>query len=278
MLGSQKQFQTLLRRLGVYERARALWVYEWYLKLAKKHIAEERRKETEFYAKLLQGFRRGDLIFDIGANHGDKSRIFLLLGARVIAVEPDEKSLNILKERFVKYRLTKLPFIVVPKAASDKSSVRTLFVNAPGSALNTLNEKWAETLRKDKARFKEDLNFGQSKQVETVSIVELTAVHGSPFFIKIDVEGHELNVLRGMQQAVPYVSFEVNLPEFRTEGLECINVLQCLSADGRFNYATDCQRGLILKNWVRAEQFLEILKGCGESAVEVFWKTSGSRG
>ena len=43
-----------------------------------------------FYRKLLAGLQRDGLIFDIGANMGAKTDIFLRLGARVVSVEPDD--------------------------------------------------------------------------------------------------------------------------------------------------------------------------------------------
>jgi hypothetical protein len=94
-----------------------------------------------------------------------------------------------------------------------------------------------------------------------------------PFFVKIDVEGHELSVLRGMKRVVPYLSFEVNLPEFRVEGLESVRLLGNLAGDGRFNYTNDCRRGLLLKNWIAADEFTTVLASCAERSIEVFWKT-----
>jgi hypothetical protein len=95
-----------------------------------------------------------------------------------------------------------------------------------------------------------------------------------PFFVKIDVEGYELNVLRGLQQPVPHLSFEVNLPEFRLEGLECVQVLGRLARDGKFNYASDCRRGLVLKQWLAAEEFVAVLNSCTDESMEISWKTS----
>ena len=99
--------------------------------------------------------------------------------------------------------------------------------------------------------------------------------YGSPFFVKIDVEGHEPSVLRGLRRVVPYLSFEVNLPEFLPEGLECVELLGSVSAHGQFNYAVDCQRGLALEQWVDNQQFLQVLNGCNESSIELIWKTVG---
>ena len=230
---------------------------------------------SNFYRNLLEGFREGDLIFDIGANHGYKTGIFLQLGARVISVEPDEISQQILKQSFLQYRFKRKPVVIVPKAVSDKNSIERFWVDTPGSAKNTLSQKWANTLKADDARFGEKLTFGQWKEVETITIESLIAEHGLPFFVKIDVEGHELGVLRGMQRPIPYLSFEVNLPEFRPEGLDCVEILRRLAPEGTFNYTADCRGGLVLKPWLGAEEFSAILSSCCDKSIEVFWKTRG---
>jgi FkbM family methyltransferase len=270
-----KEFvQGLFRRAGVYERAKASWIYDLYWSLADKKIIEDRQEEIDFYRNLLDGFRKGDLIFDVGANLGYKADIFMRLGAMVVSVEPDETSQEILKQKFLKYRLKRKRFAMVSKAVSEKSSIQRMWIDTPGGAMNTLSQKWAETLRDDDRRFGHKLNFGHWKEVETISMEQLIAEQGLPFFVKIDTEGHELSVLRGMKRPVPYLSFEVNLPEFRPEGLECIQVLGRLASEGKFNYARDCRQGLILKQWVTKEEFSVVLDSCTDESIEVFWKTA----
>lgn len=270
---AKNHIQRSLKRMGIYERARASWIYDFYWTLADRRIIDDRRSEVDFYRGLLEGFREGDLIFDVGANQGYKTEIFLRLGGKVVAVEPDGISQEILKQKFLRYRLRRNPLVIVGQAISDRSSIRTMWIDMPGSAKNTLSQKWAETLRGDDRRFGQRLGFEECKEIETISMEELIAAHGLPFFVKIDVEGHELSVLQGMQRPVPYLSFEVNLPEFRPEGLECVQVLGRLARDGEFNYTPDCRRGLVLKRWHRAEQFSAILDSCTDASIEVFWKT-----
>src|SRR5579872_2998798 len=231
------QLQKFLRQLGLYERARESWIYDLYWTFADGRIVKDRKREMIFYRNLLDGFHKGGLIFDVGANQGYKSSLFLKLGARVVAVEPDELNQKILKDRFLSCRLKPKPLAIISKALSDSASVMTMLIDAPGSAKNTLSAKWANTLRRDAKRFGDKLAFRKSRNVETTTIEQLEAERGSPYFIKIDVEGHELSVLRGMRRPVPYLSFEVNLPEFRTEGLECLRVLRELDRGGEFNYA-----------------------------------------
>jgi hypothetical protein len=152
-----------------------------------------------------------------------------------------------------------------------------MLVDGPASAVNTLSRKWAEDLKKNKATFEHGhcgLEFTEVKKVQTTTLEDLISKYGAPFFVKIDVEGHELSALRGLHRPVPYISFETNLPEFRTEGVECISVLQKLAPAGRFNYMSECVRGLRLEDWVSAEEMCAVLGQCTERSIEIFWKSS----
>ena len=261
---------------SVKSRLRHSFIRDAYWAVRHQDRLESLRKEVDFYQKLLVGFTRGDLIFDIGANVGAKADVFLRLGARVVAVEPDHACSRTLEEKFLKFRVRPLPVTIVTRAVSDRVGTEQMLIDGPGSAVNTMSPKWAESLKKNKASFALGhcgLQFDQTKLVETTTIDELVDQQGLPFFIKIDVEGHELSALRGLHQPVPYLSFEVNLPEFRPEGLECIRVLAGLAQAGRFNYTSDCAHGLTLKDWVPAEEFSVVLDRCSERSIEIFWKT-----
>jgi len=277
MISPKLHAQRMLQRVGLYHRLKASGIHELYWRIVGKNWILAREKQIDFYRRLLPDLRHGDLIFDIGANVGFKTDLFLRLGARVIAIEPDETNQSILKEKFVRFRLVRRPLIIVGKAVSDKSALETMWIDGPGSAVNTLNQKWANTLKGNKARQTCGhcgLDFVRQKTVETTTIEQLISAHGVPIFIKIDVEGYELNVIRGLQHPVPYLSFEVNLPEFRSEGLQCVEILARLEAAGKFNYAVDCEQGLALERWLSADEFLHVLGQCTENAIEVFWKGS----
>ena len=55
------------------------------------------RKRYNFYSELI---KKNDLCFDIGANYGNRSEVFLKLGAKVVAFEPQPKPLKFLKRKF----------------------------------------------------------------------------------------------------------------------------------------------------------------------------------
>jgi FkbM family methyltransferase len=245
-------------------------MYDIYWAVADSRVIARRSRELEFYRSTLAHFREGDLIFDIGANEGFKTDIFLRLGARVVAVEPDEINEATLRKRFLDHRLFPKRVKIVRKAVSDSSGSRTMWIDSPGSAKNTLDSKWVEILRGDEKRFGHALSFGAAKVVDATTLENIVDAYGVPFYVKIDVEGHEPSVLRGLKQPVAYLSFEVNLPEFAPEGLECINLLNDMSCGSEFNYVTDCQEGLVLRNWVSRDEFAELFEQIRNPSIEVF--------
>ncbi len=273
---TKRQIQSVLKRAGIYQRLKASSVYDLYWTLYNRRIINDRNKEIDFYRSLLTGFQRGNLVFDVGANAGDKTDVFLRMGARVVAVEPDERSQEVLRGKFLDCRLVPKPVVIVGRAVSETVGVQTMWVDGPGSALNTLSQKWAESPKEDRKHCEhatDVVEFAQKKSIETTTLQQLIIMHGLPFFVKIDVEGHELSVLRGLRCPVPYLSFEVNLPEFRKEGLQCLELLGGLAA-GRFNYASDCKSGLIFDRWVDQQQCSQMLENCPERCIEIFWRTA----
>ena len=269
----KKKLQHLLRRLGAYDRLRESFAYDCYRRLRHGRPLRWRHDELLFYRTLLAGAPEGLLVFDVGAHRGQRSEVFLRLGARVVAVEPDALNQRHLERRFSLGGPHARPVTVVGKAASDTDAGAVLRIHAPGSGLNSLSEKWVRMLAGDERRFGSTVAFPEGMRVETTTLESLMDAFGAPYYVKIDVEGHEPSVLRGLKRPVPFLSFEVNLPEFLPEGAACAEELGRLSATGRFNWAGDPLRGLAMTEWLDAPEFARALRECGEPSVEVFWKS-----
>jgi FkbM family methyltransferase len=265
----------MLKQSRFYLRLKASPLYDAYWGVRNSQFISNREKEVGFYRELLRDLPPNALIFDIGANVGDKTDVFLRIGARVVAVEPDPSNQQILRGKFLSLRIKPKPVFVVGKAVSESVGKETMWVDEPGSALNTLSTKWVDALHHDGERDPErakEFHFSEKRTVETTSLDDLIAKYGCPGFIKIDVEGYEMSVLRGLHQLVPWLSFEVNLPEFRDEGFECLRILRALSPSGEFNFTADCRRGLALSEWTDCDGFKQIFERCTERCIEVFWR------
>ena len=121
MESPKSRIRRILQHAGLYHRLRSSTIHELYWQVVGRRWILARERELEFYRNLLVEMRPGDLIFDIGANEGFKTDLFLRLGARVVAVDPDETNQSILHERFTRFRLVRKPLVIEGKAVSDKN-------------------------------------------------------------------------------------------------------------------------------------------------------------
>jgi FkbM family methyltransferase len=223
-----KQFDNLYATLR-YSKA-----YPWYLRIMRPKIFNMYRREKEFYAVLLKEIP--GKVFDIGANVGDKTFKFCALGKQVVAVEPDVHNVRLLRKRFAGY-----PKISVVQAAASNQSGKAMFhVSTPGSPSNTLSGKWKSVLENPRInRWAKKYEFTQAYEVPCLTLDALIESHGVPGYIKIDVEGHELAVLEGLTRPVRLISFEANLPEFRSETIACVQRIMQFTDRPKFNAADD---------------------------------------
>lgn len=147
----------------------------------------------------------GQLIFDIGANVGDKTQAFLDRGAAcVVAVEPSPDTYRTLCERFQHNPIT---VHKVQAAVTEAKALPYIWlaISDHDPAFNTLSP---EIQSPDVSFHKHGHRWSKSLWVPTTTLDKLIAQFGMPYFIKIDVEGHEAEVLEGLSQLPPYLSFE----------------------------------------------------------------------
>ncbi len=157
---------------------------------------------------------------------GEKTELFLELGATVVAVEPQERCWRILRRRFKNDRV-----YVENRALAESKGVMTLFTDR-SNTLATVSEDWITTVKRS-GRFSGHKWPGRVS-VETTTLDDLIEKYGKPAFCKIDVEGAELQVLEGLSQPINVVCFEF-VSERVKPTLDCIDYLAELG-EFEFNY------------------------------------------
>lgn len=237
--------------------------YEIYLQVFYRNYVKAREKEISFYSSFLQTDKE-KLFFDIGASEGHKTDRFLRMGAKVVCIEPDSSCYRVLQKRFQsKSESVK----ILNKAVSDSAGYKPFYIHRDGSAYNTLDKRWA-TRVKEANRDLDIPTLGRIN-VETVTIDKLISLYGKPHFIKIDIEGHEINALRGLSLEVPFITFELNLPDFLEEGIECIDRLSSIDPASRFNFFLTSESGLELSENIDAEKFKVLLRNTHLKYMEI---------
>lgn len=139
------------------------------------------------------------LLFDIGANRGDAVLAGLQRGYSVIACEPAPKIFSQLVQNFI-YNPSVTP---LRTAVSDKNNERIEFYEADEDGLSTMNRDWltSETMPYAGKPFR-------TVYANTITIDTLAKTYGEPDLIKIDVEGAEWSVLRGMTKRYGKIAME----------------------------------------------------------------------
>lgn len=254
----------------VFRRYRFSHLHNLYTQIFRANDWADMLSEVAFYRGVLgERCSLPLVIFDVGANAGFKAEVFRRLGARVICFEPDRTSINNLKMRFAKYPSVQ----IVSAAVSDTEGIRTLMIDEEGSALNTLSPEWKNELARStgESSHSRGVNFDKNYAVRTTTLAKAVIDFGRPIFVKIDVEGHELEVIRGMNESFDFLSFECNLPIFRNQTLESVKILKNRNPHIGFN-ATKGKLEFVFDDWQSAEAITDFVEKTECTYFEIFAK------
>ncbi len=212
--------------------------YDAYLR-RRAEAASEMQKMKSFYARFIGA---GDLCFDVGANMGNRTAALIGLGAQVICVEPQPACVKKLRNRF-----RKNPAVtVVETALGEKEGQGELYVCPQEPTISTMSVEWRQA-----GRFAEMYKGTKAVPVALTTLDRLIARYGRPVFCKIDVEGFEISVLKGLSQPITYISFEFTR-EFFGDAKNCIDHILSIGP-ALFNVSMGESLSLLWQNWVEAE-------------------------
>jgi FkbM family methyltransferase len=198
---------------------------------------------TRIYAPFIQP---GDLCFDVGAHLGDRIRAWLKLGARVVALEPHPGMMNWLRRWYG----TRENVVLLEQAVSTRPGTADLWISRLTPSISTISQEWLATVRQNR-RFA-GAHWEEQIPVPVTTLDALIAQHGKPAFCKIDVEGAELDVLQGLSQPVPALSFEY-IPAVAEAALKCIDRLSQLG-DYEYNWRVSEFPRLRSPLWLHPEE------------------------
>jgi len=215
-----------------------------------------RRRLLRFYRQFIHP---GALSFDIGAHLGSRSRAFLDLGARVIALEPQPQCVAYLQKQWGGERR----FALIPKAVGAQPGVATLHINCMNPTISTLApDSWRRAMA---AAAVQRERWDYRVEVEVTTLDRLIEEYGLPHFCKIDVEGFEEQALAGLSRPLPVLSFEFISFE-KARALACIRSLMHMGAY-RFNWSLRERLRLESQSWVDAPRAEQMLRALGSEIV-----------
>jgi FkbM family methyltransferase len=191
------------------------------------------------YRKIV---KPGDLVFDIGANIGENTALFAKLGAQVIAVEP----LPQCAESIAAQMAAAVGEVRLEQCAVG-SRAGTLELAVCSCALDTssASPRWISAMKRA------GLAHGPWDQRVVVPVTTLDALitrYGAPSFVKVDVEGYELEALLGLSRRVGGISLETHRATL-DDSLGCVDRLRALGFE---RFAISPGHSAELSGWMDA--------------------------
>lgn len=205
-------FQKIIFRRRFIERR--IHDYRMLLDLEDKGISRSLilfgTREVDHKIILEKILKPGMSVLDIGANLGYYVLMEMgLIGSsgRMVAIEPSPSNVELLKKNLALNGHRDIP--VIAGAVSDTSGEREFFL-AHQTNLNTFHTSGSGGKHLS----------GKTVNVRTYTVPELAKSYFNPDLIRMDVEGHEIEVFNGMLPAVargemaPMVIFETHLSRY----------------------------------------------------------------
>lgn len=175
------------------------------------------------------------VIYDFGANTGGNIPYYLLKGDLVVAVEANPKLVSDINQRFAD-EIAAGRLIIVSAAVTNGETVDDcpFYVHKTDSVVSKLSAPTERPEEYDKI------------SIRAVNVCEIVAEHGTPYFIKIDLEGYDPVVLDALFRAgikPPFISAESHSIDVFANmlvlgGYRAFNLVDGLSVEQQYQNAT----------------------------------------
>jgi FkbM family methyltransferase len=201
------------------------------------------RRWRSFYSQFVSA---GDVCFDLGAHVGNRSAALLALGACVVALEPQPLFAAVLRRLYGRNS----HFTLLEQAAGQQAGKASMLISTRTPTVSTLSADWASEVSRTPGFA--DVDWSERVDVQVTTLDALIREYGEPVLCKVDVEGYELGVLRGLSSTIPLISFEY-VPAAMPRAYACLDRLAELG-NYRFNLMTSEEPTLALTAWVSGSQ------------------------
>ncbi len=179
---------------------------------------------------------------------GQRSHVFSRIVKKVVALEPQPFCIRHLKSRFLFTGNVSLE----PYAVDSTEGTAVLHLS-DSHTISSMSDKFISTVG---ATVFKNNKWEKKIEVKTTTLDLLIAKYGVPAFIKIDVEGFELKVLKGLTHPVKGISFEF-LPMGTDEIRKCAQQLYSIDPAYRFNYTLGEELDFALSAPVSYPEFID---------------------
>jgi FkbM family methyltransferase len=203
-------------------------------------------KRKQFYSTFIN---RNDLCFDVGANMGNRIAPMLSIKAKIVAIEPQKACIKYLRYKFKKQ------IEIIAKGLGEHEGFYD-FYPSNMNVISSFSSEWINSVKN--GRFK-DYKWGKAVKIEMTTLDNLIKRFGIPAFIKIDVEGYELEVLKGLSSPIKNISFEYTVPEQLEKVYKCLEQLEKINPNIEFNYSIAESMILVFSRWLSITEMKEYL-------------------
>jgi FkbM family methyltransferase len=187
----------------------------------------------------------------------------------VVAVEPQPDFVRLLEALYGRDP----EVAIVPVAVGRAIGYATLHASERTPTVTTLSRAWAARVGTD-ASFR-GVRWTPGARVPVTTLDALTAAHGRPDFVKLDVEGYESEALGGLSTPVAALSFEY-LAAARDVALDCVDRLGALG-NYEYNWSRGERQRLAERAWVEPDAIRAFLRAlpAGAGSGDVYARLRG---